>query len=178
MERLRQWLLGVPRSPEAEFPGWPWIPGTAAWVGPTSLAILALEREARRRPTAAIRARIDEGRGFLLRRMCQEGGWNHGSARALGYESEPYPETTGMGLAALRGVHDSRVSRSVRVAHRFLDNCRSADALNWLRLGLLAHGELPDSYCPPSQIAYRTLTERSLDLLVMETQKGRDLFWV
>jgi hypothetical protein len=177
-QRIRQWLLGAPKLREQDFPGWPWIPGAAAWVGPTSLAILALERESVRRPSAAIRARIDEGRGFLLRRMCKDGGWNHGSVRALGYESDPYPETTGMALAAMRGVRDSQVSRAVRVAHGFLDKCNSADALNWLRLGLMAHGELPDRYCPPAQIAYRTLTERSLDLLVAETQKGRDFFWV
>ena len=47
MYRIRMWLLGVPQMPEHEFPGWPWIPGSAAWVGPTSLAILALEKEMR-----------------------------------------------------------------------------------------------------------------------------------
>lgn len=93
--RFRQWLLGNVRMPEQEFPGWPWIPGAAAWVGPTSLAILALDKEARRNPTAAIRARLVEGRRFLLSRMCREGGWNHGSVRALGYESKPYPKLQG-----------------------------------------------------------------------------------
>jgi hypothetical protein len=58
-----------------------------------------------------------------------------------------------------------------------LAGCRSADALNWLRLGLLAHGQLPAGYCPPTQVAYRTLPETSLDLLVTEAEKGGDPFW-
>ena len=29
-----QWLLGRAAPPDQELPGWPWIPGTAAWVGP------------------------------------------------------------------------------------------------------------------------------------------------
>jgi hypothetical protein len=177
MYRIRMWLLSVPQLPEHEFPGWPWIPGSAAWVGPTSLAILALEKEMARRPNRAIRQRIEEGRHFLLRRMCQGGGWNHGSVRALGYESTPYPETTGMALAALRGVRSRETDHALNVADRFLSECRSADALNWLRLGLLAHGRLPADYCPPAQLACRTLPETSLDMLVAGTQRGKDFFW-
>jgi hypothetical protein len=175
--RFRQWLLGNSTQPESEFPGWPWNPGAAAWVGPTSLAILALSKEHRRKASDKIRARIHQGRTFLLRRMCLEGGWNHGSVRALGYESHPYPETTGMGLAALRGIDDRGVPQTIGVAQRFLGDCHSADACNWLRLGLLAHGQLPAGYCPPARIAYRTLMEISLDLIAAEAQKGRDCFW-
>src|SRR4051794_14287277 len=51
--RVRQWLTGAAPVPEHEFPGWPWIPGSAAWVGPTSLAIMALQKEMARRPTPA-----------------------------------------------------------------------------------------------------------------------------
>ncbi len=172
--RLREWLLGNPRPPEQEFPGWPWTPDAAAWVGPTSLAVLALDKEYRQRPSPAIRERIDSGRRFLLARMCREGGWNHGSVRALGYESHPYPETTGMALAALRGVPSPGTERGLAVARRFLGECRSADALNWLRLGLLAHGQLPAGYCHPAGIEDRTLLDTSLGLLVAEAEKGRD----
>jgi hypothetical protein len=174
--RVREWLLGNPRPPEQEFPGWPWIPDAAAWVGPTSLAVLALDKEYRRRPLPAIRDRIDSGRRFLLARVCGEGGWNHGSVRARGYESLPYPETTGMALAALRGVRSPGTERSLAVARRFLEECRSADALNWLRLGLLAHGQLPAGYCHPVAVANRTLPDTSLGLLVAEAEKGRDFF--
>ncbi len=175
--RLRMWLLGVPRLPEHEFPGWPWIPGTAAWVGPTSLAMLALEKENQRKPSALIQIRLDEGRRFLLRRMCEGGGWNHGSVRALGYESTPYPETTGMALAALRGVRSAATKNAIEVAEKFLGECRSADALNWLRIGLMAHGRLPGGYNPPVALTCRTLPETSLDWLLGRTQQaGRELF--
>ena len=177
MYRFHEWLSGNPRSREQEFPGWPWVPGTAAWVAPTSLAILALDKEQRRRPSETIAARIEEGRQFLLMRMCREGGWNHGSVRALGYESNPYPETTGLALAALRGVQAPELSRAIPVARQFLAACRSADALNWLRLGLMAHGQLQPGLCPAAPMTYRTVPETSLNLLVAEAQVGRQVLW-
>jgi hypothetical protein len=175
--RLRQWLLGNRPSEDMEFAGWPWFPGAAAWVGPTSIAILALEKEHRRKPLIGMRERIEAGRQFLLLRACAEGGWNHGSVRALGYESRPYPETTGMALAALRGVRAPQVDRSVAVARQFLTECRSADAQNWLRLGLLAQASLPPGYCRPQDLSFRTIPETSLDLLMSGAMSGHDLFW-
>src|SRR5581483_2658989 len=141
--RLREWLLGMPTPVEQDYPGWPWVPGTAAWVGPTSIAILALRKEILRRPSDEAKARIRDGQKYLLSRMCKEGGWNHGSSNALGYAAHPYPETTGMALLALRGVNHPKVKQAIDVARRFLTECRSADALNWLRLGLRAHDQLP-----------------------------------
>jgi hypothetical protein len=176
--RLREWLLGNP-TPEGDrkFPGWPWVPGTAAWVGPTSIAILALEREERRRPSPEIRHRIEASRQFLLGRACEGGGWNHGSSRPLGYPCLPYPETTGLALAALRGVRSPGVDQGLVVAKRFLSDCRSADALNWLRFGLRAHGQLPPGYCTPSGVEYRTIPETSLDVVMTAAEQGRDCFW-
>jgi prenyltransferase/squalene oxidase-like repeat protein len=173
--RLRQWLLGVPKSLESGAPAWPWTPGAAAWVGPTVVAILALEQEELRSPSARIRERIAGGRRFLMQHMCREGGWNHGSSIALGYGADPYPETTGMALAALRGMQSADLDRSLAVAHRFLSQCRSADALNWLRLGLLAHGQLAPGYSPPPNVTFRTLNETSLGLLVAEAQRRSEV---
>lgn len=175
--RVRQWLLGIPRPPEQAFAGWPWTPGATAWVGPTSLAILALEKEGRRRPSAEIARRIAEGRRFLVTRTCAEGGWNHGAPRALGYESGPYPETTGMALTALGGVDTPEVRRAIGLARRFLAGSRSADAINWLGLGLMAHGEMPAGYRRPAGVECRTLPETSLAMLIGEVQKGRDVLW-
>ncbi|HTX37775.1 MAG TPA: prenyltransferase/squalene oxidase repeat-containing protein [Bryobacteraceae bacterium] len=165
--RLREFLLGNSPPPEQKFPGWPWVPGAAAWVGPTSIAILALRQAARRGASPPLQKRLEAGRGFLLAHMCRDGGWNHGSVRPLGYESNPYPETTGMALAALAGTKSPEVDRALTVARQFLAECRSADALNWLRLGLMAHGQLPADYCAPT-VTYRTTPETALGLLVAQ----------
>jgi hypothetical protein len=176
--RLRMWLLGVSPTKEQEFAGWPWFVGTAAWVGPTALAILALDKDYSQNRVPAIQTRIQDGRRYLLRRMCHGGGWNHGSVRALGYESGPYPETTGMALAALRGVQTSETEASIELALRFLGECRSADAWNWLRLGLMAHGRLPVGARPPAPLTCRTLPETCLDCLLSgPPQRSHDLFW-
>ncbi len=174
---LREWLLGNQRLAGTAFPGWPWVPGTAAWVGPTCIAILALKKEDQRAGSKEIRRRIEEGQNFLLARACKEGGWNHGSSNALGYAAQAYPETTGMALAALRGRQHPKIDRALAVALRFLDECRSADALNWLRVGLTAHDRLPAGFCPPTDLTQHTVPETSLDVLVDSAQRrGRDLF--
>jgi hypothetical protein len=171
---LREWLLGNPRPPELEFPGWPWVRGTAAWVGPTALAILALEKACGDRDHPDLKRRIDSGRKFLLRHMCHEGGWNHGSVRALGYESRPYPEITGLALAAFRGVRTPEIDRSLTTARTFFSECRSADAFNWLRFGLIAHGSLPQGRCTAQP---RTISETALDMLARAAQEGRNVLW-
>ena len=153
------------------------MPGTAAWVGPTCFAVLALEKAQRRIRSATIQRRLEEGKEFLLSRTCREGGWNHGSSYVLGVDATPYPETTGLALAALRGMRCEKVERSLRTADGFLKDCRSADALNWLRLGLLAHGRLPSGYTRPATIKHRTLNEASVDMLVTQSEKGQALFW-
>jgi len=43
-------------------------------VSPTSLGILALDRENRLRPAHGLESRIDAGRQFLINRMCKGGG--------------------------------------------------------------------------------------------------------
>jgi squalene-hopene cyclase-like protein len=174
--RLRQFLLGITVPPDQSFHGWPWYPGTAAWVGPTAFGILALQQEYRRRPTRGISERLDLGRRFLLARMCREGGWNHGSARVLGCDAHAYPETTGLALLALRGVQAPQVDRALEAAQRFLSECRSADGINWLRFGLTAHARLPAGYCPPA-LPFRTVRDASLAMLADEGAAGRNPFF-
>jgi hypothetical protein len=87
--RVRQWLRGEPAG-NGNGAGWPWVRGTAGWVVPTSLAILALEKENVRQPSDAIRARVAEGRRFLMERACATGGWNHGGVRVYGVEGLAY----------------------------------------------------------------------------------------
>jgi hypothetical protein len=129
-----------------------------------------------RTPSDRVRQRASAGRQFLLARACEEGGWNYGSSRPLGYPLHPYPETTGLVLAALRGVRAPQVDRALSLAERFLAECRSADALSWLRFGLRVHGRLPAGFSIPSGIQFRTVPEISLNLLMTAAEQGHDLF--
>jgi hypothetical protein len=161
---LRERLLGRSPSTDCAHPGWPWTQGAAAWVGPTAAAVIALQSEARRRNMPRLAERFQLGRDFLLAHMCAEGGWNHGATSAWGYDMGPYPETTGMALLALRGVRGRQMDRALATGRGFLDT-RSADAQNWLRMGLGAHGELPDGYQPPAGVVWRTVSEIALNSL-------------
>jgi hypothetical protein len=151
--KLRQRLGGS----REEYPdGWPWFPGAAAWVVPTSFAVLAFERELRGHPDGELSARVADGKRFLISRMCADGGWNYGANRALGRDGDSYPETTGIALLALRGV---KVERSLAAARKHLAACRSAEGLAWLRMGLAAHGEAAPCTRTP---ACRTNTDAAL----------------
>jgi len=176
--RVKQWLMGNQVSSDATARGWSWVAGTAAWVSPTSLAILALDRENRLQPAPGLGSRIAAGRHYLLSHECQGGGWNHGSTNALGYQSGAYPETTGMALAALRGVAGRVVDESLALALRFLAECHAADAMNWLRLGLAAHGRLPAGYTPPVGLACRTVAELATGILADRAVAGESAFWI
>ena len=85
-----------------------------------------------------------------------------------------------MALAALRGVHAPR-SRPCRssVARRFLAECRSADALNWLRLGLLAHGRTAGraTAARRSGVPHRCRRRRSTMLVARSAGAGATFFW-
>jgi hypothetical protein len=63
--RLRLRLLGVRPDPTEQFDGWPWYPGTAAWVAPTALTLLALHRFNHSAGDAQVQKRIGEGTSFL-----------------------------------------------------------------------------------------------------------------
>jgi squalene cyclase len=140
--RLQQRLVGN----KDDFPeGWPWFPGAAAWVIPTSLGILAFEKTLRHDKSADLSDRIEAGRKFLLEHMCADGGWNHGSNRALGRDGDSYPETTGIALLALHGAVTTQTAaqmeRGKAMARKHLASCRTAEGIAWLRMGLAAHGE-------------------------------------
>jgi hypothetical protein len=172
--RLRQWMLGNQSLADNSTPGWSWYPGTAGWVVPTSLTILALGKIERRHPGKRIRERVEQGRQFLLSRMCEDGGWNHGSSRALGFQAVSYPETTGIALLALAGGNRSRLARSIAKAQDHFRTCRSLEGLGWLELGLLAHGKTVPAQ--PADIPARTLMDTAVSLLAAWARQGCNPF--
>ena len=105
--------------------------------------------------------------GYLLSRMCADGGWNHGSSQALGRDGDSYPETTGIALLALRAAgsvpaNRAQLGRARAAARRHLAICRTAEGIAWLRMGLAAHGENVQSAFQP---VCRTNTDDALMVL-------------
>lgn len=170
--RLRLRLLGINAQLDDSKRGWPWYPGAAAWVAPTALTMLALAKAAGiGAPGAA--GRLQQGREYLQSRMCRDGGWNHGGTRALGYEADSYPETTGMALLALHGAQVG--GQSITCARRQLSACDSMQAAAWLVLGLSAHGV--DAALPRSLRCRETL-DYSLDILAGAALEKRNVLLI
>ena len=171
--RLRAWMLGASPEDSFAFDGWPWFPGAAAWVIPTAISILALEKLGREGGWSELGGRVAQGRAFLLARRCKDGGWNHGSTKALGYDSDSYPETTGIALLALHGSDTLEISRAVTRGEQHLAMCQSREAADWLRLGLLAHGR---KAAAPQLTAHGTTLEIAVSALADRALGDRNLF--
>jgi hypothetical protein len=172
--RLRQIMMGQRPADPAGASGWSWYPGTAGWVTPTCISLLALAKAARRQSLPAVVRRMESGRRFLVSRRCGDGGWNHGSARALGYEGNSYPETTGQALLALAGVRGLALEPSLERAERHWRECRFSEGASWLELGLRAHGRIPPE--PASASPPRTVCDAALARFVADARRGRNIF--
>ncbi len=169
--RMQAWLSGLPTAePNA---GWPWLPGTAAWATPTAIAILALARQNRRNPDAVLKSRIQSARRFLLAHRCEDGGWNHGSANALGVDAPSYPETTGTALLAFSGVDAKTLASSIVRAEAWCKDCPSCEAASWLTLGLRAIGR---TVTPPSSFKPRTIQDAALRSIAAAGDRGIEVF--
>lgn len=172
--RLRLFLLG--KRPEMILEqAWSWYPQTAGWVTPTALAVLALRRWAGAQLKPVVEVRVGKGQEYLWGRQCRDGGWNHGASRALGYEADSYPETTGQALLALHGTTSPRLARALAAAERHLESCRSAEGIAWLQMGLLAHGRRPNEKAI-RQCRARTTVDMALCLLASRAAKGDHAF--
>jgi squalene cyclase len=174
LHRIRMRLLGFGGEGSSEATGWPWYPETAAWVSPTALTVLALEKVNRRLNRADVEDRRRTGRAFLLEKMCEDGGWNHGSSKALGYEAKSYPETTGLALLALHGAQSPKLGKGIAAAQRHLRTCRSAEGISWLQMGLHAHSQpadLPDD----RPIICRNVLDSSLGVIARAAMAGKNV---
>jgi Squalene-hopene cyclase C-terminal domain len=161
VERVRRYLLGMSSEVGEGTNGWPWFPDTAGWVTPTAFSILALQKAAADQPRVA--SRISEGKEFLFARICADGGWNHGGAKALGQTAASYTDTTGQALLALRGVPDARLGTAIAFAQLQLKGLKSAEGVSWLRLGIQAHGVEPAE--PEGPLVCRTTNALALRIL-------------
>jgi Prenyltransferase and squalene oxidase repeat len=171
-ERFWNYLLDSKNPLDVSQVGWPFYPHAAAWVVPTALTILGLERSG---SDACAQARCRLGRDFLLSRVCSDGGWNHGSFRALGYDLTSYPETTGLSLLALHKEKNATLERSLARAEQQLSQLQSREAGCWLQLGLLAHGR-PAALDFEKFRPARSVMEVALTTLAQAAAAGRNIF--
>lgn len=175
LSRLGLFVLGNRPSAERRLLGWPWYPGTTAWVTPTALTMLALRKALCGGEAAYLHARLEMGAAFLVAHACSDGGWNYGAERVLGYDAESYPETTGVALLALHGSDSQQIPKACRLARALLPACQNSEAGSWLRLGLLAHGQFPGDLAP-AKWPQRTVLQTALALLADAAQQGRNVF--
>jgi hypothetical protein len=171
LSRAREFLTGRDRP----IPGWSWFPGTSSWVTPTSISMLALRKAQHFEDAPRLRERLNDGASYLLVHMCSGGGWNYGAARALDNDARPYPETTGVALLALTGMNLPNIQKSCAWAVRQLSGCQTSEGQNWLRLGLLAHGQLPTNAVFVPRMP-RNIQNVALALLAECAGEGRNPF--
>jgi hypothetical protein len=167
--RMARLAMGTQSSP-TQHAGWPWFPGAAAWVIPTSFAIFALLKQKSGRYSGEIEARVKDARSFLLARRCPDHGWNHGGLFRDGERPSSYSETTGIALLALTGTTSAEIKQSIRCAEQHVREPRSSEGDCWLRLGLAAHGRKP----APSSGKYRdwTVNQMALGIIARSGREG------
>jgi hypothetical protein len=172
-------LLGV--SPPKAPGGSPWFPGTAAWIAPSVMAVLALSRAARMSwATAAeheaLRSAILRTQQYILLRRCRDGGWNHGGSPFRSEDAESYPEMTGMALLALRGVSPAQLDTALERAEVFASRPQSMEAASWLQLGLSSQGR--HVQVPSTGARNATLREVCLRLLALAEPAENNKLWM
>ena len=160
--RTARLVIGT-QSSSTQHTGWPWFPGAAAWVIPTSLGILALLKQKRGRYAGDIEIRVKDARSFLLSRRCPDHGWNHGGLFRAGECPGSYPETTGIALLALQGTASAEIAPSIHCGEQHAREPQSSEGACWLRLGLTAHGRNPAP--PPGKHRDWTVNQVALGIL-------------
>jgi hypothetical protein len=171
LERLISRMRGLPRIEETSG-GSPWFPGTAAWIGPTVMSVVALSKVARRKRDEKLRNDINRAKQYILSRRCQDGGWNHGGTSFRSQSAESYPEMTGMALLALHRSPTSDLSASIARAESFLSSPGSIEGLSWLQMGLMAHGQ--DRLNITTALTCRTTRDTCLRLLALASHSSNN----
>jgi hypothetical protein len=119
--------------------GWPWQPGQAGWVLPTSLGMLALS-------VAGYRShpRVADGLRYLRDRACAEGGWNFGNPIMFGKGLPPTVQETALALIAMERLEkpadDGVMARGLDWLMRSLPERESPQEIAWGLLALKALG--------------------------------------
>jgi hypothetical protein len=157
--------------PPAHAPGSvAWFPGTAGWVIPTAMSILALSQASQVLNLPQLSSLAAQSQAYLLSRRCVDGGWNHGGTNTRSEEANSYPETTGIALLALSSLPPAQLADPLRFGQQLLSSPESLEGLSWLQMGMAANRqETPDpaTIGPP-----RTSRDAALRLLALAVRAG------
>ncbi len=164
MERIVRRIDGISSS-ENTAGGSPWFPGTASWIAPTVMTVLALAASAAANHDVHLKNCVQDAKEYILSRRCADGGWNHGGTSYRSQNASSYPEMTGMALLALGGVSETALQSSLNIAEGYLANPGSIEGLSWLQLGLMRHGR--DRLSLETQLPCWTTRDMSLRLLAL-----------
>ncbi len=144
-------LSGVDSDSSLE--GWPWKPGTAAWIEPTAHTLVALKKASMHAPSDTLHRRVRVGEEMILNRRCADGGWNYGNRAVLNVDLPSYPETTAVALLGLQGRPRKELAPALALAQKLAGQTRSL-ARAWLSICLriygLDPGVPPEGEAPPS----------------------------
>ena len=157
--RLKFGLLDRHVQFDARKYGWPWVPGTASWVAPTAMALIALERLRRRGLVRGgeLQRRLRLGTEMLIDRACPGGGWNAGNAVVYGVPLRPHVDTTALALLALRPLYHLPIVRnSLRWLLRNAE-CPSAYSLAWMILASDVYKDVEITVSPAINLARNRL---------------------
>ena len=121
---------------------WPWYPGEATWVEPTSLAILALQKES---ANPAVATRSQHAFNYLRERRCPGGGWNVGNPVMFDVALVGRaPQTAQAILALLTAFPNPYDQADVEIMRRDMSEDGSPLVMAWGNLALRIMG-LDDS---------------------------------
>jgi len=139
---------------DAAIRGWPWTPGTTAWVEPTALFMIALVKAG----ISPEHERLKSGVRLLVDRRVRSGGWNFGNPFSQSQELEASPLSTALALAGLGAAGYSVERAAVREGLRYLSGALGGDvstvALAWSGLALSCYPlEGPERPDPVARLA-------------------------
>ena len=126
-------LSGV--DSDASLEGWPWKPGTSAWIEPTAHALVALKKASALASSEGLERRVRVGEEMIWNRRCADGGWNYGNHAVLRVDLPSYPETTAIALLGLQGRPRTELASPLDLARKLAGQTRSL-ARAWLSICL------------------------------------------
>jgi len=119
--------------------GWPWVVNTYAWLVPTAYAVMGLKAHGKAKEN-----RVVEACRLILNRQIPSGGWNYGDTFEFETELLPFPDTTGIALAALSGLcAPAEVAKSIAYLEGCIADIRAPFSLAWGIWGLSAWDRRP-----------------------------------